>query len=176
MNLIRKKKLRAGCMRPVNAAWRRLPVGGCLGSRKCHVAFGTHPCANVDPDVPISLELLRTKNTCPVASAGVDLAAEVGDAVVLDASMSTDLDGGPLTFFWEIVASPAGSKAKLSDPGALRPQFTIDTHGRYVVQLTSYDKAGGESKDTISAVTGNSPPVCICRPRSNVCARREYFA
>ena len=58
-------------------------------------------------------------NQTPIANAGADQKARVGDTVQLNGSGSVDPDGDVLTFFWQFTALPAGSAA--SAAAATRP-------------------------------------------------------
>ena len=74
-----------------------------------------------------------------MANAGVDQTAFVGITIVLDGSGSTDVDGDVLGYFWSFTSKPPGSTATLSDPTVVKPLFTIDKPGEYVVQLIVND-------------------------------------
>src|SRR5215831_14878846 len=52
---------------------------------------------------------ISTKTTAPVAKAGANQTARVGESVVLDASASTDAAGRSLTYSWSLIARPIGS-------------------------------------------------------------------
>ena len=55
-------------------------------------------------------------NTPPIADAGPDQTALIGDTVELDGSGSTDADGDELTFAWSLTLVPAGSGAAITFP------------------------------------------------------------
>ena len=88
-------------------------------------------------------------NEAPVADAGADKTAFVGDTVMLDGSGSTDVDGDPLTYFWSLTA-PVGSGAVLSDPTAVMPSFAVDVPGDYVAQLIVNDGTVDSVPDTVT--------------------------
>src|SRR5438270_14048861 len=77
---------------------------------------------------------VSTMNTPPVANAGPDQTVKIGATVILNGSGSTDVDGNPLTYKWTLVTRPAGSKAVLSNPASVTPQFVADVPGSYVAQ------------------------------------------
>ncbi len=52
-----------------------------------------------------------TVNSAPVARAGPDQAAYVGNMIDLDGSGSSDADGDARSFDWQIISKPAGSAA-----------------------------------------------------------------
>ena len=103
--------------------------------------------------------VVSTVNSAPVANAGPDQTAFVGNLVVLNGGGSSDVDGDALTFAWAIIARPVTSAATLSDPAAMSPSFTIDAPGTYVVQLIVNDGLVDSAPDTVIVSTLNSRPV-----------------
>ncbi|MFO7287793.1 MAG: PKD domain-containing protein, partial [Gammaproteobacteria bacterium] len=108
-----------------------------------------------------------TENTAPVANAGLDRTAVVGETVELDGSGSTDVDGDRLTYRWTL-APPAGSAATLSDPTAVRPTFTIDVPGAYVATLIVNDGTDDSAPDTVTIQTRNSAPHADAGPDQTI--------
>jgi hypothetical protein len=90
-------------------------------------------------------------NNPPVANAGLDQSKAIGQVVALDGSGSSDPDGDPLTYEWEILSEPSGAGATLSNPAAVSPTFTADEPGTYVVQLAVSDGLH-VSADTVQIV------------------------
>lgn len=88
-------------------------------------------------------------NVLPVADAGADQTALVGDIVLLDGSASSDANGEPLTYSWILTEVPTGSTAGLSNPGAIYPGFVADVAGRYVAQLVVSDAVGDSPPDSV---------------------------
>jgi PKD repeat protein len=78
-------------------------------------------------------------NLPPLAQAVGNLAAVVGDMVLLDASASSDPNGDPLTYKWSLVSRPDGSLAGLSADTGLSTTFLVDVAGSYVVSLIAND-------------------------------------
>lgn len=103
-----------------------------------------------DPDTVIVSSL----NTAPIADAGVDQAAFVGETVMLDGSQSNDPDADILGFSWTLTA-PVGSTAALIAENSVFPTFTRDVAGTYTATLTVYDPFGETAVDSIvvSAIT-----------------------
>jgi RHS repeat-associated protein len=98
-------------------------------------------------------------NRPPTAHAGADQTVAIATLVQLDGSGSTDVDGDPLSFRWAFVSVPSGSTASLSDPSAVRPTFTVDRPGTYVLQLVVTDGAADSLPDTVQIDTQNSRPM-----------------
>ncbi len=86
-----------------------------------------------------ALILLDTGNIAPVAKAGPDQTVTLNDLVALDGAGASDLDGDAIDYRWAMLSRPAGSTASLSDATAIRPEFSADLAGTYVVQLYVYD-------------------------------------
>ncbi len=113
--------------------------------------------------VPDTVEV-NTVNSPPVANAGPDQTAEIGEAVVLDGSLSSDVDGDALTYRWSIISKPDGSAAVLDDPAAVNPSFVVDLICEYVVQLIVNDGKADSAPDTVRVCLENSPPVADAGP------------
>ena len=107
---------------------------------------------------------ISTLNSAPVANAGEDQKAYVTQTVTLDGSESSDVDGNILIFSWSFTARPPGSAAVLSDSAAVKPAFTIDMPGTYVVQLIVNDGTVDSAPDTVTITTLNSQPVANAGP------------
>jgi len=81
----------------------------------------------------------KTENVKPTANAGVDQEVTTGSQVRLDATDSTDANGDSLSYQWSFTSIPAESGATLASPTSVKPTFTADTDGDYVVQLIVND-------------------------------------
>ncbi|MHC1725307.1 MAG: PKD domain-containing protein [Syntrophobacteraceae bacterium] len=112
--------------------------------------------------------VISTRNSPPVANAGPDQTAYVGDLVTLNGSGSTDVDGNPLTYAWSIIERPSGSGAIVSDAAAIQPTFTVDRFGTYVVQLIVNDGTVNGAPDNVQISTLNSKPVAEAGPPQTV--------
>ena len=102
---------------------------------------------------------VNTRNTAPVANAGADAAASLGETVTLDGSGSTDLDGDVLTYAWSLTSRPSGSLAAIDVATAVSPHVTIDRAGTYVAQLIVSDGTVLSAADTVVVTTRNTAPV-----------------
>ena len=101
------------------------------------------------------------ENSLPVADAGDHQHVKVGALVHLDASASVDADGDEITYAWTILQTPAGSAAALSDTRSVKPSFTVDVVGVYVIQLIVNDGTDNSLAVTtqVTAEVENSKPV-----------------
>lgn len=97
-----------------------------------------------DPDAVV----VSSFNAAPVANAGADKGAFVGEVVTLDGSSSSDPDGDPLEFSWTLTA-PDGSDAALSGETSAFPTFSPNVPGTYTATLMVNDAFGGVSADSV---------------------------
>src|SRR4030042_4110828 len=107
-------------------------------------------------------------NHSPVANAGLDQTVYVGDAVQLDGSRSTDVDGNLLAYSWSFVSGPVGSSVFVLNPTSVKPFLTIDKPGTYIVQLIVNDGMADSLPDIVTITTTNSKPVANPGPDQTV--------
>jgi len=103
-----------------------------------------------------------TDNTQPVADAGGNFNAAVGETIVLDGSASYDDDGDELTYSWSVVGVPDGSavsNANLINPETITTSFVADVEGIYRVELTVAD-ARAQATDTVVITVGDVAEGC----------------
>lgn len=105
----------------------------------------------------------------PTAFAGFDRVVQVGDEVVLDASLSSDPDGDPLGFDWALVSRPDASEARLDTGATTLARFVADVPGVYVAHLSAADEdfvaqdlvsITATAVSTSSVSVGVEPAVC----------------
>ncbi len=108
---------------------------------------------------PDTVRITVPANRRPRASIG-DVIAQVsaGDTITLYGSASSDPDGDPLTYHWQLLFRPAGSRAVISDPAAVNSSFLVDVNGCYTVQLTVSD-GKSTSRPAVVYVSTTSPAV-----------------
>jgi hypothetical protein len=102
---------------------------------------------------------ISTENSAPVANAGADQTVLVNDAVQLDGSGSSDVDGDQLTFKWSLASKPEGSNATLSVTNGVKSALVVDLAGTYTLQLLVNDGKLNSAPDTVTISTENSAPV-----------------
>lgn len=94
-------------------------------------------------------------NEPPLADAGLDQHAEVGQTVLLDANGSRDPDGTIASYEWNI-DMPNGTTMEPQDPSDPRTRFVVNEPGRYNVTIVVTDDDGAERADTLYVdVTAN---------------------
>jgi PKD domain len=100
-------------------------------------------------------------NTAPVANAGSSQNVLAGASVVLNGSGSTDVNGNPLNYSWNLVSKPVGSAATLSGNASAAPSFTADLPGTYVASLVVNDGIANSAPVTVTVIgtTGNAVPI-----------------
>ncbi len=77
--------------------------------------------------------------TAPVANAGADQTAFIGNTIILDGSASSDADGDSLQYTWSWYRKPVGSTAEFLSQGGDGNSFVADVSGLYTVSLWVFD-------------------------------------
>ena len=117
---------------------------------------------NSAPDMVTIVVSAVGANRAPMADAGINQSLQTGAVVQLDGSGSSDPDGDPLLYAWQLTR-PEGSAAALSDPVSISPTFTADVAGTYTAALRVSDDKAASSQDGVEIVASdpgvNSPPV-----------------
>ncbi len=99
-------------------------------------------------------------NATPIADAGVPRNVKTGDVFTLDGSNSSDADGDTLTYTWIFTQRPTGSFAAFTDNEVVRPTFTPDVDGAYIIQLIVGDGLDRSVPNLVTITSSdNTPPV-----------------
>lgn len=118
-------------------------------------------------------------NAPPIADAGSDQSVATDGNVVLSGKDSGDPEGDPLTFEWDFVSVPSGSKATLSDQQTDSPSFIPDIDGTYLVRLIVNDGFSDSAEARVRIVADtpstNSPPIADAGPHSVVFVNEFAF-
>ena len=81
-----------------------------------------------------------TNGSAPTTSITPNQSVALGSKVSVLAAQSKDTEGQPLTYHWRLLSKPSASEAVISGLGKTA-NFTADTTGNYVLELTVSDGA-----------------------------------
>src|SRR5690606_12004442 len=93
----------------------------------------------------------------PVADAGLDASAAVGDDVVLDGSGSSDGDGDALTYTWSLTGPDGITETSGPSDSPLLPPFVPDVAGSYTGTLVVNDGSNDSVPDTVTITATHRP-------------------
>jgi len=96
-------------------------------------------------------------NSIPIANGGTDQHVRSGQPLTLDGSKSIDADNDALSYLWSFISKPAGSNAVLSDYKAIKPVFTPDMDGDYIIRLIVNDGKADSSQSVITVKSVTDP-------------------
>ena len=138
----------------INFAWSLIPPSGSSATLSDATAIGPTFFADVYGDyvvtltvtdafdsssVPAATVTASFENLAPIADAGDNQTAVIGEDVLLSGS-AFDPNQDPLTYDWSFDSKPAGSLATLvSNPNDGNASFYADVAGTYYVRLTVSD-------------------------------------
>ena len=86
-------------------------------------------------------------NQVPIADAGEDQVAEIGETVVLEGSLSYDPDGDAISFIW---SQAQGTRISLVSSNSATPSFVPTEQGVYIFELRVYDGTDTSSPETVT--------------------------
>lgn len=109
-------------------------------------------------------------NTLPVANAGTAKVVATGSVVTLDGSGSSDDNGDTLSYSWTLISKPAGSHAVLLNATTIKPKFTADIAGHYVLNLIVNDgKVNSATASVAIEATSDPSKLFTTSSTSSVC-------
>jgi hypothetical protein len=116
------------------------------------------------PDTTV-IRVTASASDTPIANAGADIAGEDCTDIVLDGTESTDPNGEPLTYLWDLESRPAESGATVdtfADPEQSETTFYPDVEGEYIVSLSVHDGSSWSIPDEVTITADersyNTPP------------------
>ena len=118
----------------------------------------------------IIVKIVGTTNHAPMANAGQDKDATVGQPVTLDGRISSDPDNDPITYRWAMEEAPSGSTATLTNPTSVMPTVTPDIPGTYTFSLVVNDGKLDSAPDEVSIFVSepNVAPTANAGPDQSV--------
>ncbi len=102
---------------------------------------------------PLAPKEERKGNAVPQAVVENEMEVFAGKRAILDGKSSIDPDGDALSYQWEIIEQPEGSKAKLRKADRVKTAFKADKTGVYKAQLIVTDTQGSASEAQIVTIT-----------------------
>ncbi|HPY39632.1 MAG TPA: PKD domain-containing protein [Thiolinea sp.] len=109
-------------------------------------------------------------NHAPIAQAGADKTANLGQIVNLDGSASSDADANTLTYQWTLTSKPAASTASLTSSNQVKTSLTVDKAGKYIASLVVNDGTVNSTADTVvidvPTATNQAPTVSLGADRT----------
>lgn len=101
---------------------------------------------------------LTAPNRAPVADAGPDFKAAVGERIGLNGAASHDPDGQALRYRWQWLGKPDGSRAALANAQTPAPYFVPDLAGTYRAQLVVDDRIADSAPAAVAVAVQSMRP------------------
>lgn len=124
---------------------------------------------SLSPPDSVDITIAGSLNQAPVAEAGLaslTYALEGPAPLPLDGSASTDPEGAPLTYRWQVLNAP--ELVVLSDSTAAQPTFTPASSGEYRFRLTVSDGEHSASDETALVIRFSGRPRAQAGPDQSV--------
>ncbi|MFT6388567.1 MAG: fibro-slime domain-containing protein [Cellvibrionaceae bacterium] len=99
--------------------------------------------------------IISSQNLPPIANAGDDMNAAVGQENILNGSNSYDPQGDVITYSWSLITAPSESASSLTNTSSPTPGLIPDTKGVYVAQLIVNDGQLNSSPDNVSVIASD---------------------
>jgi hypothetical protein len=115
------------------------------------LAFVYTSCSDDDPQPP---------NSQPTIEVSDDIIGMTGEEKTITV-IAADPDGDALDFSWNIIESPSGSGANITNTSDLNATFTTATAGLYKVEITVDDTRGGTASGIVTLYIGGALPTSI---------------
>ena len=150
--------------------FRYTPAGKGTGTDSFTYFVNDGQSASNTATVTLNVDIPST-NQPPVADAGPDQTAYLGDMVTLSATNSFDIDDGIAQVYWKQIDGPV---VTLSDPASYQPTFDTANMDPASVsltfELTVADNSGQQSTDysIVNIIWGNQAPVADAGATQNV--------
>jgi len=123
-------------------------------------------CPNTAPGDEVDATGCPT-NSPPIANAGSDNVTDAPDSrVLLDGSLSSDIDGDPLTYSWTVPSQPVDGNATLITGGGFSglAEFTVEKEGDYIFQLIVNDGQEDSVPDTVKVTVAGDLILVSAQP------------
>jgi RHS repeat-associated protein len=121
--------------------------------------FRRDPAPVIDAVVSQCINVIK-EVAQPDADAGPDTSVVEGSLVTLDGTASTDPDGDPLAYSWQL-AGHSGPPITLSSATSATPSFRTFDDGEYRFLLTVTDGTGSSSDEVVVSVTNGAPTLQV---------------
>ncbi len=108
-------------------------------------------CSDDDPQPP---------NSQPTIQVSDDIIGMTGEEKTITV-IAADPDGDALDFSWNIIESPSGTAANLTNTSNLNATFTTTTAGLYKVEIEVDDTRGGTASGIVTLYIGGKLPTSI---------------
>lgn len=112
-------------------------------------------CGGTIPGLHITTPTVEPGNQYPLADAGPDVNAQIGELVELEAGGSSDPDGNSLSYTW---AKTDGPPTDLRNANQRVASFVPTVAGQYQFSITVNDGHGGIASDTVRVSVADAGP------------------